>query len=68
MADRYEDDSSSAKSRGCSGTLTDGCVSGCVSCCFFYILLFVSFVLFLIGFLIFLGWIFGNLFTTAMPS
>ena len=54
--------------KGCGKTLTDGCVSGCVSCCFFYVLLFISFVLGIIGLLILLGWIFGNMFTATMPS
>lgn len=54
--------------RGCGKTLTDGCISGCASCCFFYILLLISFVLGVVGLLILLGWVFGNMFTAAMPS
>ena len=53
---------------GCGKTLTDGCISGCASCCFFYILLLISFVLGVVGLLILLGWVFGNMFTAAMPS
>ncbi len=53
---------------GCGKTLADGCISGCVSCCFFYLLLLISFVLGIIGFLILLAWFFGSMFTAAMPS